>query len=119
LDITPPANSALTSNSKTSESESTGVPNVEFWGGLPSNSRGPWITAVVWTAETVPLDRGVGDREQGEENTFDVDRAGLSRVGDVQIRALDVKGGPLRQAGKVLPPACAFVLAAPIAAIRK
>ena len=119
MDITPPANSALTSNSKTSESESTGVPNVEFWGGLPSNSRGPWITAVVWTAETVPLDRGVGDREQGEENTFNVNRAGLSRVGDVQIRALDVKGGPLRQAGEVLPPACAFVLAAPIAAIRK
>ena len=98
LDITPSGQLCIDIELKGSESESTGVPNVEFRG---------------------PLDRGVGDREQGQENTIDVDRAGLSRVGDVQIRALDVTGGPPRQAGKVLPPACAFVLAAPIAAIRK
>jgi hypothetical protein len=94
LDITPSGQLCIDIELKGSESKSTGVPNVEFRGRLPSNSRGPWITAIVWTAETVPLDRGVGDREQGQENTIDVDRAGLSRVGDVQIRAFDVKGPP-------------------------
>ena len=47
LDITPSGQLCIDIELKASESESAGVPNVEFRGRLPSNSRGPWITAIV------------------------------------------------------------------------